>query len=104
MVESPIACDLSGLNPQQRDRRQELMGRVRAAAEERKELSDGYAIRLPSEPSLVMAAAELVNLERLCCPFFHFVMEIEREGGPLWLHITGRQGVKEFLKAELGLG
>ena len=102
MVESPIACEVSGLTPQQRERRKELRGR--AAAEERKELSDGYAIRLPSEPSLTMVAAELVNLERLCCPSFHFVMEIEREGAPLWLHITGRQGVKQFLKAELGSG
>jgi hypothetical protein len=27
----------------------------------------------------------------------------EQEGGPLWLRLRGREGVKAFIEAELGL-
>ena len=104
MRESPIACDLGGLDALQRERRQALREQISPATQEVKELPDGYAFRFPAEPSLCLAAAEFVTLERLCCPFFNFVLEVEKEGGPLWLRLTGREGVKEFLRAELGLG
>ena len=42
-------------------------------------------------------------LERLCCPFVRFRLEMEEDGGPLYLSLTGRDGVKEFLRGELGL-
>jgi len=48
-------------------------------------------------------AAEFITLERLCCPFLTLALEVERERGPLWLKLTGREGVKPFLRAELGL-
>src|SRR6185436_16363361 len=41
--------------------------------------------------------------ERLCCPFFTFEIVAEREGGPLWLNLRGRKGVKAFINAELGV-
>jgi hypothetical protein len=25
---------------------------------------------------------------------------VDREGGPLWLRLTGREGVKQFIKAD----
>lgn len=37
---------------------------------------------------------------RLCCPFFDFVVELERNGGPLWLKLIGRDGIKPFIQAE----
>jgi len=49
-----------------------------------------------------MKAVEFVANERLCCPFFGLAVEIEPEGGPLWLRLTGRDGVKPFIKAEIG--
>ncbi len=35
---------------------------------------------------------------------FHFVREVEPDGGPLWLRLTGQAGVKAFIQTELGLG
>ena len=49
-----------------------------------------------------MKVAEFIANERLCCPFFGFTVEIEPEGGALWLHLTGRDGVKPFIQAEVG--
>jgi hypothetical protein len=66
------------------------------------ELPNGYAFRLHNETALLMKVAEFIANERLCCPFFGFTVEIEPEGGALWLHLTGRDGVKPFIQAEVG--
>jgi hypothetical protein len=34
--------------------------------------------------------------------FFDFSLEVEREGGAVWLSLTGREGVKPFIMAEIG--
>ena len=41
--------------------------------------------------------------ERPCCPFFGFAMEVEPDGGPLWLRLGGPDGVKAFVREEVGL-
>jgi hypothetical protein len=46
--------------------------------------------------------AEFISLEKLCCPFLSFVVDVEREGGPVWLRLTGREGVKAFIREEIG--
>lgn len=35
-------------------------------------------------------------------PFFGFSLDLEPEGGELWLSLTGRDGVKPFIQAEIG--
>ena len=65
-------------------------------------MPDGYAFRLPNESDVLLKAAEFIALERLCCPFFGFSLEVEPEGGALWLRLTGREGVKPFIHAEIG--
>ena len=101
--ESPIACVMAALGEEQRRRRKELEGRLGASVEEVRELADGYALRLPAESRMVTDVAEFVTYERLCCPFLDFEINVEREGGPLWLRLKGREGVKEFVRVELGL-
>ena len=41
--------------------------------------------------------------ERLCCPFLTFTLEVSPERGPLLLRLTGAEGVKDFIRAELHL-
>ncbi len=101
--ESPLFCDLSALDRAQREHHQANTGQLFGAVEEIEELHDGYVFRLPAESATILQAAEFITLERLCCPFFNFALELEREGGPLWLKMTGREGVKQFLLAEVGL-
>ncbi|MBI3797735.1 MAG: hypothetical protein HY268_12310 [Deltaproteobacteria bacterium] len=102
VTESPIACDFSALTAEQRAHRQILARQMHAVTKEVRELPDGYAFRFSAEPELCLTLAEFITLERLCCPFFTFILELEREGGPLWLRLTGHEGVKQFLQAELG--
>jgi len=101
--QSPLACNISALNPRQRLRIRALLDEFRAGRKELRELSNGYSVRLPTEGSTIRDAAEFITLERLCCPFYDFALQSEREGGPVWLTLTGRASVKEFARIEFGL-
>jgi hypothetical protein len=65
--------------------------------QEIQELPNGWAWRLPSTPEILMLLAEDLNMERLCCPFVHYTLEIGPNHAPFWLYWTGGDGVKEFL-------
>jgi hypothetical protein len=67
-----------------------------------RELNGGYAFQLTHKSEVIVHAAEFISHERLCCPFFGFTLVLEPEGAGLWLHITGREGVKLFIQAEFG--
>lgn len=99
--ESPIACDMSAIEPGRRDQHIATGGEVFRAAVEILELPDGYAFRLPGEQDLLVKTAEFISLEKLCCPFLRFVLEVEPEGGSVWLRLTGREGVKAFVREEV---
>jgi hypothetical protein len=103
-MESPLVCDLTAMDAAQRARHRVIAQHIHGAVQEVRELPDGYALRFSMEPSTVLLAAEFITLERLCCPFLTLVLAREGERGPLWLKLTGREGVKQFLWAELGLG
>src|SRR5262245_15131813 len=96
-------CRLDALNAAERARHSELTRTLKSGVRRTIELPDGYALELPSEGASVISAAEWATLERRCCPFFRFALELENDGGPAWLRITGRAGVKEFLKIALEL-
>ena len=94
----PIACVPQALTAGQRARWLELGAKLYPAVQEVRELPDGYGLRLPNDAETLMLAAEDLSLERLCCPFFRLTLEIEPNEGPLWFGLTGREGVKEFLR------
>jgi len=64
---------------------------------ERRELSDGYAFRFAAEAGAIAELAEWIGLERMCCPFLRFSVEVEPNGGPVWLKLTGGAQVKAFV-------
>jgi hypothetical protein len=99
--ESPLACDMSVIEPDQREQHIATARQVFRAVTDIQELPDGYCFRLPNEPDTLLKAAEFISLERLCCPFLGFVVEVEPEGGPVWLRLTGREGVKAFIREEV---
>ena len=54
---------------------------LRADVKEVVELEDGYAFRHSPDMDVLLAVAEFVANERLCCPFFEFGITVERAGG-----------------------
>ena len=99
-----LVCELGpGVFDSERKQRHEtLTGEFVSQVEEMKELDDGYAFRVSSESASIVKLAEWVSLERLCCAFLKFALEVEPEGGPVWLRLTGGPGVKELLRSEIG--
>ena len=101
--ESPFACNIAGLSTEQRKRYTVLVKKLQSSQQEIRELADGYAIKFPIEESTIQELAEFITYERLCCPFFDLEIVLEREGGPAWLRLRGRDGVKEFIRTEFGI-
>ena len=100
---STMVCqiDAGAFDSEQSQRYKFLKEDMRDATDEMKELPDGFAFRFPGDPRIIVNLAEWITLERRCCGFFRFVLEVEPDEGPLWLRLTGGKGVKEFLQAEI---
>lgn len=98
----PIACDFTAIASEHREQHIATTHQLFELVEEVRELPNGYALRLPGDTATFLRAARFVAHERECCPFFHFELALEPERGPFWLRLTGREGVKQFLQAELG--
>ena len=99
----PFFCDLTAMDAGQRKHHRELTERLRESVKEVREMADGYAFRFAGETDHLALVAEWVALERLCCPFFDFQLEVGNRDKPLWLRITGREGVKPFMQSEFGI-
>ena len=98
---SPLACDMSAIAP---DKREEHLVTSRALFSHVvsiSELTNGYAFELGDDPDVIVKAAQFISLEKLCCPFLHFAVEVEAESGTIWLRLMGREGVKEFVREEI---
>ena len=96
-----IVCDLTAIPADVREQHVATAPRIFQAAQEIRELPDGYAFRLPNEPDMFMALANFVEQERRCCPFWRFGLTVEPHGGPLWLQLTGAEGAKQLLATAL---
>ncbi len=102
--EVSLACNWAALTAVQQERQRALYRLLGADVEEVRELADGYTFRHSPDKSVLLAMVEFVANERLCCPFFEFRITVERDGGPVWLRITGEGEAKRVLEAELGVG
>ena len=95
---APIACDLSALDSETFEEHKQVSETVLGSVTEIRERPDGYAFRLPTETGMIRKAATFVARERQCCPFFDFTIEVERDSGPVWLSVSGREGVKQYVE------
>ena len=99
--ESAFACDRSALTPEARKRHFDELGpALRTKVNAMRELPNGFEFGLASDASTAQLVSEWAVGEHLCCPFFDIELRWEREGGGLWLRLTGREGVKQFIQAD----
>lgn len=101
--EIPFACSLTALTAAERAHHSDLSKELHRAVKDIRELDNGYAFQLSGEAKTISMVAEWISLERLCCPFFTFQLEIASESKPMWLRMTGRDGVKEFMRTEFDI-
>jgi hypothetical protein len=69
------------------------------SSETREDSKDGYAWRFSA--GAFEAVARFVANERKCCPFVTFKVTVEAGNGPVWLRMTGPEGTRAVLQAEL---
>jgi hypothetical protein len=92
---TPLACTLGPRA--MRDRQilvQDLLRRHDARVEW---ITDGARLCFAEVPGLAAALAELVELERACCPFFTFRMTAE--AGALTLEVTAPPAGADLVRA-----
>src|SRR5215470_6931201 len=99
--QSPLACDMTAIPAAQRPLHLAKSREMFSQIEETCELSNGYEFRFTDGPDVLKRLADFVSLEKLCCPFLKFEIEVEAENGPVWLRLSGREGVKEFIQEEV---
>ena len=90
--EPALACLVRAMDAEQRERYRELRRFLGEDFMEARELDTGYAFRHSPKAVVLVALAEYVSLERLCCPFFVFAIEVGHGGGDVWLKMTGPEG------------
>lgn len=96
--ESALACDLSAISASDRPRYDELRRMLASSVIGKRDLPTGLAIQIDIERIALPQLAEWISFERKCCPFFKFEIDLAPESGPVWLSLTGRAGVKEFIR------
>lgn len=94
-----VACSLSGQGLA--DRRRELADEIFSGMLRMKELEDGYEFGFPGDAGWPGKLAGMIEAERECCPFLTFALFFEPDGGPISLRVTGPEGAKDFIEAEL---
>ncbi len=99
---SPIACVIGALTEDEIQRHVELGKIIRKKKVSVSELENGYSIEF-SDTDVWTMATEFVTLESRCCSFFSFTLVWEAENAGMRIEVTGREGTKEFLKAEMNL-
>ena len=101
MIEQPIVCNINAIKSDERERHYTLGAQWQDAVEKVVELPTGYAFRFAPASVDLMALAEFVSRERLCCPFFGFEIVVEANDGPVWLRLKGGQEAKSFIREAL---
>lgn len=103
MEASGFYCNLKALSLKERARHLQLTYEIERARVETVEMANGFAFRLQDGTVSLTELAEWVLAERKCCPFFDFEIEQQADGGPLWLKLRGKDGVKAFMRSEFGI-
>lgn len=96
---SPVACNLNAIPLEEQARYKDLVNRLRAAIGKRTELPFGYAYQLDLASISLPELADWITLERLCCAFLNFRIELDADGSAR-LTVLGPKGVKAVLQEE----
>lgn len=95
-----MSCKLT--TPELRERKETVIASLKKKVIEKKELKNGYAFRFAGTDNILDELTEFIKTERECCDFFTFAISVSGDKSEAWLELTGADGVKEFITAELG--
>lgn len=96
---TPMACKLTA--PELRQRKETVIASLKNQVAEKKELENGFAYKFAATDEVLDELTAFIKTERQCCGFFNFTISISGDKSEAWLELTGNEGIKEFIKAEL---
>jgi len=96
-----VACKLT--TPELRKRKEEVIAVLKSNVLEKVELKDGYRYTFEGSDAMMDTLVAFIKTERQCCNFFTFNLTVSDDESHLWLSLTGPDGAKEFIKAELDM-
>jgi uncharacterized protein HemX len=99
-TQNKFYCNIKALNPAERERHKQLTDKLIAARREIVETEKGYEFQYSPSNVSIGELADWVAAEGKCCPFFDFHIDLEREGNLLCLRLTGKEGIKPFIRSE----
>lgn len=99
-IEVLIACRPDAPNTLQRARYQAVRRELGASLRDTRELENGYAFAHPADEATLARLAEFIALERRCCPFLRFTLDVTGTEDTLWLELTGSGAAKRVVAAE----
>jgi hypothetical protein len=98
--EPNFACNMNAMTKKERSRYDLLRQKLESAVAAVIELENGYTFQLRRGALSLAEITEWVDYEQKCCPFFGLGVATGPEPGPTGLRITGRAGVKQFIRME----
>ena len=96
-----IDCDLDLLTETEKEKRTELLEKLKFAITDVIETENGYDISVFSNVCNIIDVDNITQLESRCCPCFNF--DVISEGGYTIIKVTGPPGVKELIADQFGL-
>ena len=94
-------CKLT--TPELQQRRSTVIESLKKQVIQTKELANGFAFKFTGTDKMVDELTEFIKTERACCDFFTFTLSVKGDKSETWLELTGAEGTKDFMKAELEL-
>ncbi len=104
MIDQPLVCKPNAIPSDERERHGERWAQLLGRLIGQHGLADGFCLTLPVDNDTLHLLMEVVANERLCCPFLRFTITLEPAASTATLTLTGPDGTRELLTAELGLG
>ncbi|MEP6904149.1 MAG: hypothetical protein ABJA66_20695 [Actinomycetota bacterium] len=92
----PIACYLTDKELQVR--RKNYFDKAAESLIDSAELQNGFVFRFPLKETMLQNLAGIIDLERKCCPFLNFRLDVEAGKDFVLLELTGAEGTKEIIK------
>ena len=96
-----LVCTLT--SAEMKERKATVIASLQKEMIERKELKNGYAFKFKGTDAMVDELSTFIKTERECCSFFTFDLSVAGDKSTAWLQLTGPEGAKDFITAELGL-
>lgn len=62
------------------------------------ELENGYILKFEDKDDILLKLTDYLMIEKECCPFFIFDLNIQPNSNGISLKITGQEGAKDMLK------